>query len=99
MCISDWNSDVCSSDLVPNISKKEYQLISVDQFEEHVKLVSSCRYKNKALDGIIWWGADMYFQQNKMLNITEYQRYHNFSEYHSKLILNYFEAIKPYLSK
>lgn len=85
---------------IQNHDKKELIPISITQFSEHVKLLSTFSYQDKKLDGIIWWGADQYFYRNQALSNKEVNQlkkeFKTFEDYHSDLIKKYFNSIYKY---
>jgi len=86
--------------LYPDNKEKGLALVSLTEFENRVKNISSTTYQGKGVDGLIWWGSDTYYfkQGNANMNREISSRVANFKTYHDSLILKYGNGIKKTLS-
>ena len=70
--------------------KKGYQLIPEDEFKSHLNAALNAKFKNKQIDGLVWWGADRYFYnvENKVLR-REAAISENFDSYQTEVLVKY----------
>jgi hypothetical protein len=83
-----------------NNIKLGYQLIPVNEFNQHIKSILGVKVNNKGIDGLIWWGADVYYynMKNPVL-MKELPTNMNFKDYHDRLITNYSKSIFEDINK
>ncbi len=79
--------------------KAGMQLIPWEEFENHLTAGIEASYKDKYIDGVIWWGSDKYFYNigNKGI-VNEVGKFRSFEEYQDHVTRRYTTNILQLLS-
>jgi hypothetical protein len=80
----------------PSNKKVAFQLIPIEDFKKQIEYILNVKYENRKVQGIIWWGSDIYYFNNRTpALLTEAKNKKTFESYHDSLIVEYENQILP----
>lgn len=75
------------------------KLIPWEEFEQHIIAGISARYEDHKVEGIVWWGSDIYFYNKNSIVKEEIDKEGDFDTYQDNLIKKYTSKVNQLFEK
>lgn len=94
-------AELCSKPVYPLVwhryhssnKKAGREIINKTEFQNHIEALASARYKEKKVDGLVWWSSERYFYNASPKGLNNKGNPNAFERYSNKYGLEYLDVL------